>query len=94
MPKTQAQLAAQQRYRDSEKGRTVQLAAQQRYRESDLGKAATARAMEARRVRMEAARMAKYNELVEARSFEHPRTGDVYPLVRSGSDCSLEHQVV
>lgn len=89
MPKTPAQLAAQQRYRESEKGRSVQTAAQQRYRESELGKAATARAMEARRARTEAVRMARYAAIVEDRSFEHPRTGDTYPLVRSSSNPCL-----
>lgn len=85
MPKTPAQLAAQQRYRESEKGRTIQQAAQQRYRESELGKAAIARATEARRARKAAAQMARYAAVAEDRAFEHPRTGDVYPLVRSGS---------
>jgi hypothetical protein len=87
MPKTPAQLAAQQRYRESEKGRTIQQAAQQRYRESELGKAAIARATEARRARKAAAQMARYAAVAdENHGFrEHPRTGDVYPLVRSGS---------
>ena len=87
MPKTPAQLAAQQRYRESEKGRTIQQAAQQRYRESELGKAAIARATEARRARKAAAQMARYAAVAdENHGFrEHPRTGDIYPLVRSGS---------
>jgi hypothetical protein len=85
MPKTPAQLAAQQRYRESEKGRAIQHAAQQRYRESELGKAAIARASEARRARKAAAQMARYATVAEDRAFEHPRTGDVYPFVRCGS---------
>jgi hypothetical protein len=89
MPKTAAQLAAQQRYRESEKGRSVQLASQQRYRESELGKAAIARAMEVRRARKAAVQLARYAAVAEGRSFEHPRTSDVYPLVHSGSAESL-----
>lgn len=66
MTKTTAELAAQARYRASEKGRAVQQVAQKRYYESEKGRAAQARAIERRRVRRLEERIASYSPALTA----------------------------